>query len=105
MTLPANDCLLTLNIPEALEEALVDLLLENPALASGFTTLNIDGHGPSETTISASDQVRGRRARIQFQIVLARQNSAELLDRVRAQMPSREIFYWIAPLLETGRLL
>ena len=67
-----NDCLLTLSLPVALEEEVLDALLAHPELAVGFTLLQGYGMGTRVHLASAMEQVRGR-ARLSFvQIALPR---------------------------------
>lgn len=97
------DCCLTLVFPKALEENLIDLLLSHPDLASGFTTLNVEGHGSGAVYRNILEQVRGRTHHVQMQIVLARSDADSLLQHMKAELPNREIIYWISPVLEFGR--
>ncbi len=97
------DCCLTLVFPRALEENLVDHLLGHPELATGFTTVHVEGHGAGAAFHSVVEQVRGRSHRVQMQIVLNREDARTLVEHLKAELPNREIAYWITPVLEFGR--
>lgn len=97
------DCCLTLVVPKALEENLVDHLLEHHELASGFTTLEVEGHGQGATFQSMSERVRGRARRVQMQIVLNREDAQTLVQHLKESLPTPEIAYWITPIAKFGR--
>lgn len=97
------DSCLTIVFPQELEENLIDLLLSHPDLASGFTTLQVEGHGSGATYRNVFERVRGRTRHVQMQIVLARNDAERLLQHMKTALPNREIAYWISPVLEFGR--
>lgn len=98
------DTLLTLVAPAALEESLVDLLLALPALADGFTTHPADGHGQTLALVGANENVRGRGVRICIRLALRADAVQPLLAELRTALPDANVFYWVTPLLDCGRL-
>ncbi|MDO9190838.1 MAG: DUF3240 family protein [Sulfurimicrobium sp.] len=98
------DCCLTIIFPRALEENLVDHLLTHPELATGFTTSPVEEHGEGAAFHSVREQVRGRAHRSQMQIVMSRDDAATLISHLKAELPNREVAYWITPVMEFGRL-
>ena len=99
-----NDCLLTLSLPVALEEEVLDALLADPELAVGFTLLQGYGMGTRVHLASAMEQVRGRARRSFVQIALPRERVPALIDMLQAEMSDAGITWWVVPLLGFGRL-
>ena len=99
---PQDTCL-TIVLPRALEENLVDHLLAHPEYAAGFTTTQVDGHGQSVARHGIAEEVRGRARRVQIQVVLNGEDAKALIEHLKASLPSREIAYWMTPVTEFGR--
>ncbi len=99
----APDCCLTLVFPKALEENLVDLLLEHEALAGDFTTSAVEGHGSNLDYQNIAERVRGRARRVQMNILLQHAVAQTLIDDLRNALPHSDIVYWITPVSEFGR--
>lgn len=91
--------LLVLNIPPALEDDMVDYLLEMEEVR-GFTSFAAQGHGGGEQ-LTVTEQVSGRRKRVQFEIII----DEEIADRVIAGLSTRvgkDIAYWQLPVSGIG---
>ncbi len=97
------DCRLILVFPKGLEENMVAHLLRHPELAGGFTTVDVEGHGKGAVYHSITEQVRGRVRRVRMEIVMAHEDAHTLIDRLKEALPTPEVAYWIAPVLEFGR--
>ncbi len=97
-------CLLTLLLPLAREDALLELLQSCPELEQGYTVLPAQGLGNGATLASVMEQVQGRARRVLVQAVLRQAELAPLLARLRAQLAAPEVQYWAQPLLAEGRL-
>ena len=98
------DAMLTLALPVALEEDLLDFLLLHPQWAAGFTVVDAQGMGNGANLLSAMEQVQGRsRGRLVFVAGVDAQ-LRELLAALASALPSRDITYWISPLSAFGRL-
>ncbi|MHB0985892.1 MAG: DUF3240 family protein [Sulfuricella sp.] len=97
------DCCLTVVFPVALEENILDHLLEHPELASGFTTYEVEGHGQGAVYPSVNEQVRGRARRMKMEVVMAHDDAQALIAHFKASLPSREVAYWMTPVGEFGR--
>lgn len=98
------DAMLTLAMPVALEEDVLDFLLLHPAWAAGFSVLEAQGMGPGAAYPSSLEQVRGRGRR---KLVLVAGMDADLrllVQALAAQLPKPDIAYWISPVLCHGRL-
>lgn len=99
---PKDTCL-TIVLPQVLEENMVDHLLQHPEYASGFTTTQVEGHGQSVTRHSIAEEVRGRARRIQIQVILNGEDAKLLIAHLKGALPSREVAYWLTPVIEFGR--
>ena len=99
------DCCLTLIVPKALEENLVDLLLEHEALADGFTASGVEGHGRNVVYQSSAEQVRGRAHQVKMQIIMRHADAQTLLHDIKQALPRANIVYYVTPLAEFGSFL
>lgn len=95
--------LLTLVAAPELEDALVDWLLERDDMY-GFSTMRIHGHGDDPVGLSLAEQVAGRRPRIMFQTRMPEEAAGRLIDDLRRDHAGSGVVYWLAPLLDSGRL-
>lgn len=101
---PAPDCLLTLAVPQALEEELLDTLRAHPDLVRGFTVTPAQGVGQHVELASAMEQVQGRARRVLVQVAMAQPQVPVLIDHLRAALPTPQAAWWVVPLLSFGRL-
>lgn len=99
------DVVLTISLPNALEEDLLDHLLAHPEWVSGVTTLLAEGYGRDSSLQTTVEQIRGR-ARRRVVILLIKQEHLEpLLASLRTAFQSQEMAYWVTPLLQFGRFV
>lgn len=96
------DVCLQLTLPKALEARVLDGLLQHPQWVGPFSTHRVEGHGDPEGIGSAREQVRGRAERVQIQILMDSRHVAELLAGLKADQPSRDILWWLSPVLDSG---
>ncbi len=96
-------CLLTIIVPVALEDSMIDWLLENP-LAEGFTSFPVSGHGASEQRLSLAEKVSGRSRRIMFQIHLDRAAADRILQQLKKDYANTDMHFMLYPLLDAGHL-
>lgn len=101
---PQPDCLLTLVVPSALEEDLLDLLRSQPRLTPGFTLVPAQGMGAHIHLAASMEQVQGRARRVLVQLVLRQVQIEPLIALLRQAFPTPQIAYWATPLLAFGRL-
>lgn len=101
---PAPDCLLTLAVPVALEDDLLDLLRAQAPRVPGFTLVPAQGMGTHVHLASAMEQVQGRARRVLVQLALPQADVALVIDALRAALPTPQVAYWVTPLLAFGRL-
>lgn len=98
------DACLKLTLPRALEARVLDRLLEHPDWVGPFITYRVEGHGDPESIASPVEQVRGHAERVLIEILLDADHVAELLQELRADLPSRDVLWWVSPVSETGSL-
>lgn len=96
------DCCLSLIVPKALEETVVDLLLEREALVPGFTTLVADGHGPNAQFRTARERVRGRAHCVLVLAMLETSCARQLLAELKAELEGTDIVWWLSPITAYG---
>ena len=94
-------CLVMIFAPPALEESLVDWLLENDDIA-GFSTTEAYGHGQRPSGMTLLEQVTGRQQRVQFIIETEQRLSSTLLEALGKKFGG--LHYMVLPLLAAGRL-
>ena len=99
------DACLKLLLPRALETQVVDRLLQHPRWVGPFITRYVEGHGDPEGIGSPEEQVRGRAARVEIEILMDGGHVAELLADLRAELPSRAVVWWLSPVIEAGSLI
>lgn len=100
----ALDCLLTVAFPLALEEDLLDVLRQQHALVPGFSVVHGQGLGHDAPLTTMMERVEGRARRGFVSMVMRRDDVSLLMGQLRKEFPSPEVFYWVVPLLEFGRL-
>ncbi len=98
-------CKLTLVYPPAVEDSLLEFMLEQYPPLSGFTTMKAEGHGLGFDRANAGEKVRGRINRRLFIIILPIHRAESLLSRIKADIPIPGLMYWTEPVLSAGRLL
>lgn len=94
---------LTLIFPPLLEAAVTEAMQTAPG-SPGFTLLPAQGHGSGFAHASAAELVRGH---VERRVLIAVVASAELdgvLALLGEQVPSREVMWWVEPVLRQGRL-
>ncbi|MES2408416.1 MAG: DUF3240 family protein [Sulfuriferula sp.] len=96
---------LTLILPVALEEAVLDTLLEHPEWVSGFTSMEVSGHGQSQMMTTAAEAVRGRARRVRVDAVMARDEATQLLELLKTNWPHPEVVYWMVDVPAFGRFV
>lgn len=96
-------CRLTLVFPAALEDQMIDELLEHPDWVLGFTSWPVDGHMEGLPFHTTAEQVRGRLRSVRLDTVLARANADLLVPHLKAALPRADIIWWIEPVVDSGR--
>jgi hypothetical protein len=106
LTAPASVplCLLTLSLPQALEETLLDALQALPEHPGPYTVLQGHSLGAGVVLPSAMEQVKGRARRTLVLTVLAESTVPALIQSLQVSVPHPDISWWTGPLLQHGRL-
>jgi hypothetical protein len=94
---------LNLICPPAVEEKLLDALLENEN-SEVFTSVQIHSHGAARGRLSAQEQVMGRSRAMQIQVLLSEEALTQLLERVRRDFAGTGIRYWASPVAFEGEI-
>ena len=92
--------LLVINLPPGLEEDLIDYLLSLDSV-TGFTSYRAMGHSENEK-LTLAEQVAGRRARVQFEILIESEMIPALTQKLEQEV-GKDITYWEQPVLNVGR--
>jgi hypothetical protein len=98
-----EQCLLTIIAAPAVEETLVDWLLEREEL-SGFSSLPIDGHGSRASDMSLAEQVAGRQRKIMFYVHSECDRVRSVIDDLKHDFSGAGLHYWVMPLTEAARI-
>ena len=93
---------LTLIAARNLREDLFDYLNAQRDLVSGFTASDVVGHGPAVRLQSTAEQVKGHADEVLVRIILARQDTAQLLAGIKTAFAGARLVYWIVPVMEFG---
>lgn len=98
------EVLLSLIMPNDICQDVEDLLLSRPDLVRGFTTSQAEGHGSVVPLIKALEQVSGHSPRTLIQSVGPEEAMRAILALVKERLPCANIFFWLVPVIEMGRL-
>lgn len=96
-------CLLNLVVNPAIEDAVGDWLLAHDQI-SGFSSINIAGHGSSEQSMNLAEQVAGRQRQVLFQSHLPCTLAYAIIDSINHEFKGSGIHYWLLPVLASGRI-
>lgn len=98
------DAMLTLAIPVALEEEVLDFILSHPQLASGFSIIDAQGMGQGASLLSTMEKVQGRCKRKLVLIVGLDGDLKQLLQALGKQIRNPDVAYWITAVSAFGNL-
>ncbi len=98
------DVLLSLTLPNDVVQHVEDLLLSRPDLVPGFTASNADGHGSVVQLVEPGELVAGHAPRTQIRMIGPEDNMRAVLALLKTQLPRANLFYWLVPVIEMGRL-
>lgn len=99
----SKDCLVILNVPSALEEAVVDCLLTLES-EHGFTSFPVNVHHHENKGLSLAEQVSGRQKQICFQIHIDEDGAGVLLKRLKEEFAGAGIQFWVVPMIESTEI-
>ncbi len=98
------DCMLTLAVPEHLEEEMLDLLLLHEDLVSGFSVQAAEGLGQGAPLHTALERVRGRSRRRLITLLMRGTDTQPLLTRLKTEVATPDVVWWTTPVSGFGRL-
>lgn len=98
-----SECLLVIVATPAIEESLVDWLLERKEI-SGFSSTRVDGHGSRHSDLSLAEQVTGRQRKVMFHVHADCELLRTLLDGLKQEFKGAGLHYWLMPLSEAGQI-
>ncbi len=99
-----NLSLCTVIASPSLERPITDWLLEQEII-SGFTSLEVHGHGSKPESLSLIEQVEGRKKQIMFQIHMTSDIESVFINNLKQNFNDADIHYWIVPILAAGSLI
>jgi hypothetical protein len=94
---------LHLVVSPSVEYAVADWLLEREEL-SGFSSLEIRGHGSSEKSMSLAEQVAGRQRQTLFVVHMDEAAARVVLAALREAFRGSGMHYWLTPAAEAGHI-
>ena len=94
------NALLTINLPPALEEDLVDYLLSLESV-DGFTSYDVKGHG-DHVNLSIAEQVSGRKNRKQFEILIDSQDYEAIVGGLLDSV-GKDVLFWQSAIQKHGQ--
>lgn len=98
------DILLSLTMPNDVAQHVEDLLLSRPDLVRGFTASLAEGHGAVVPLVEPSELVNGHSPRLQIRLAGTEEAMRAVLVLIKSELPRANIFYWLVPIIEMGRL-
>ena len=93
--------MLVINVPPQLGEDMVDYLLSLCNM-TGFTSYLVRGHGDNEN-MTLTEQVSGRRQRLQFELILEEKNAEDIIGGLLANV-GKDITYWQQQIANFGHV-
>jgi len=98
------DVLLSLTLPNDVAQHVEDLLLSRPDLVRGFTASVAEGHGSVVQLVEPGELVAGHSPRTQIRTVGPEENMRAVLELIKSELPRANVFFWLVPVIEMGRL-
>ena len=98
------DVLLSLTLPNDVAQHVEDLLLSRPDLVRGFTASIAEGHGSVVQLVEPGELVAGHSPRTQIRMVGPEEDMRAVLELIKNEMPRANVFFWLVPVIEMGRL-
>jgi len=99
----SNGVVVTINVPPALEEVIVDWLLARDSV-TGFTSYRAYGHASAHDHLSIAEQVSGRQRRLEFRVALPEAALDVFLSDLADRFSGADLFYVATPVLRSAHL-
>jgi hypothetical protein len=101
--LEISQVLVTISTHPALEESLIDWLLERES-GPGFTSYNIRGHSSKHDHLSIAEQVSGRQSRKRFEIEIDETACTSFVEGLEKAFRGADVHFWVTPILMSRNL-
>lgn len=98
------DVLLTLVMTDDIAQDVEDLLLSRPDIVRGFTASHAEGHGSVVPLVEPAELVAGHSPRTMVRALGPEEAMRAVLALIKQEMPRANVFYWLLPIIELGRL-
>lgn len=95
--------LVTLYVPNALEEAVVDALL-TLEVKHGFSSFPVSVHHHENKKLSLAEQVSGRQKQICFQIQVDEESERLLIKQLQQEFSGAGVQYRVLPIYESNEI-
>lgn len=99
----SNKQILTLLVPPTVQEKLLDVLLEAVG-EDVLISVPTFRHGGPQARLSNLEQVMGRSAALQIQVLLTSEAMGALLQRLREELRGTGLRYWASALTDEGEI-
>ena len=93
---------LTLVLPVAMKDLVVDWLLGHPALQVEFSQHAVEARGPLIRLAPGEEEVQGSAARVQIELVVVRSLAHTLTDEMEQLFDGADGGYWLTPVERIG---
>lgn len=99
-----TNLMLMLVVPQDVGEHVEDILLSRSDLVRGFTVSPAEGHGTLVPLVDDRELVAGHAPRRLIRTLGDEESLRRLMSAIKTALPQANLYYWLAPVLEAGRL-
>ena len=96
------NCLLVLDVPELLETAIVDWLLDQ-ALDHVFTQYPVQVYGHDQSGMTALEKVNGRKQETRFEVLIHQQNIDSHIQQLVNAFQGSVVRYRVVDVVQNGQ--
>jgi hypothetical protein len=96
------NCLLVLDVPEMLETAIVDWLLDQQ-LDHVFTHYPVQVCGHDQSGMTALEKVNGRKQEVRFEVLIHQQNTDTHIQQLVTAFEGAAVRYRVVDVLQNGQ--
>ncbi len=96
------NCLLVLDVPEMLETAIVDWLLDQQ-LDHVFTHYPVQVCGHDQSGMTALEKVNGRKQEVRFEVLIHQQNTDTHIQQLVTAFQDAAVRYRVVDVIQNGQ--
>jgi hypothetical protein len=96
------NCLLVLDVPEMLETAIVDWLLDQQ-LDHVFTQYPVQVCGHDQSGMTALEKVNGRKQEVRFEVLIHQQNTDTHIQQLVTAFQDAAVRYRVVDVIQNGQ--